>query len=165
MSQHQIGDKSIFSLRLRSLRKDMKKASFARFLGISNPQNYQRYEDGRIPDAVILQEIANRCGVTVDWLLGREDSIVLASDEVSFIKETELQTDKRTQKLMDDLRHQANSICRAPEDFDAFKRQIDFLIEEYRKWCIANYPNEVKRQKHESRKMLEEDQKANGGGG
>ena len=51
----------------------MNKANIALFLGIS-PQNYGRYEAGRIPDAVTLSVIADRCGVTVDWLLGRDPS-------------------------------------------------------------------------------------------
>lgn len=62
---------AIFSDRLKSLRNERKKADFARLLGVP-PQNYQRYEDGRIPDADMLANIARKCGVTVDWLLGRD---------------------------------------------------------------------------------------------
>jgi len=47
----------------------LKKAEMARFLGIS-AQNYQRYEDGRIPDAVMLLRIAGKCNVNIGWLMG-----------------------------------------------------------------------------------------------
>ena len=73
MSTEKITKAEIFSERLESLRNGRKKVEFAAFLGTS-PQNYGRYEKGRIPDSVSLSEIANRCGVTVDWLLGRDDS-------------------------------------------------------------------------------------------
>jgi transcriptional regulator with XRE-family HTH domain len=68
-----ITDAEIFSNRLKILRNGRRKAAFAEYLNTS-PQNYGRYEDGRIPSTVILSQIANRCGVTVDWLLGRDDS-------------------------------------------------------------------------------------------
>jgi hypothetical protein len=72
VSTEKITDAEIFSERLRMLRKSRKKIDFARFLNTS-PQNYGRYENGRIPDTVTLGDIANRCGVTIDWLLGRCD--------------------------------------------------------------------------------------------
>ena len=34
---------------------------------------YHRYENGQVPKDHNLQVIADRCGVTVDWLLGRGD--------------------------------------------------------------------------------------------
>lgn len=71
MSTEKITGAASFSDRLRILRNGRKKAAFAEFLGTS-PQNYGRYESGRLPDAVTLQHISNRCGVTLDWLLGRE---------------------------------------------------------------------------------------------
>jgi transcriptional regulator with XRE-family HTH domain len=37
----------------------------------TTPQNYQRYEAGRIPEAGMLATIAATANVTVDWLLGR----------------------------------------------------------------------------------------------
>jgi transcriptional regulator with XRE-family HTH domain len=64
-----------FSDRLAGLRgkQQMNKAEFSRFLGLSPPV-YQRYEAGRVPAADHLSVIADRCGVTVDWLLGRDSS-------------------------------------------------------------------------------------------
>ena len=78
MTQQQNGDVTkIFSERMLSLRGTQKKAEFARFLGISSPQTYQNYEGGRIPEADMLLNIADKCGVTVDWLLGRETPMIL----------------------------------------------------------------------------------------
>ncbi|MCX6996509.1 MAG: helix-turn-helix transcriptional regulator [Kiritimatiellaeota bacterium] len=76
MSNTILTNSAIFSSRLKALRNGQKKADFAKFLGFS-PQTYQRYEDGRIPDADILLSIAEKKGVTVDWLLGREAGQVL----------------------------------------------------------------------------------------
>jgi transcriptional regulator with XRE-family HTH domain len=73
MSTEKITDRQLFSKRLQKLRGQMKKAEFARELGISAPV-YQRYEDGRIPNHENLSVIARHCSVTVDWLLGREDA-------------------------------------------------------------------------------------------
>jgi len=71
VSTGKLTETEIFSSNLRTLRGGRKKRVFAEFLGTS-PQNYGRYEGGRIPKPVILKEIANRCGVTVDWLIGQE---------------------------------------------------------------------------------------------
>ena len=60
-----------FSQRLTTLRNGRKKADFADFLGLK-PPTYFRYEAGRLPRMETLKQIADRCGVTVDWLLGRE---------------------------------------------------------------------------------------------
>lgn len=60
-----------FSRRLQSLRGDRNKAEFARFLGIPAPM-YHRYELGQVPKNENLRVIADKCGVTVDWLLAEE---------------------------------------------------------------------------------------------
>lgn len=71
MSTEKITERKVFSERLKTLRDTRRKSEFSRFLGIPPPV-YQRYEEGRIPNAENLSVIAQRCGVTVDWLLGRE---------------------------------------------------------------------------------------------
>jgi transcriptional regulator with XRE-family HTH domain len=71
-STEKISAAEIFSERLKTCRGKRSKADFSRFLGVS-AQNYQRYESGRIPDADILLQIANRSGVPVGWLLGSEN--------------------------------------------------------------------------------------------
>jgi len=67
--------RNIFSERLRTLRaqKDMTSLAMADFLEFSQPV-YSRYENGRVPDVNTVAAIAERCGVTVDWLLGRADA-------------------------------------------------------------------------------------------
>lgn len=62
----------LFQDRLKKLRGDRNKAQFSRFLGIPPPM-YHRYEEGQIPNTDNLRVIAERCKVSVDWLLtGRE---------------------------------------------------------------------------------------------
>jgi hypothetical protein len=65
--------KQAFADRLRTMRGPRKKAEFARFLGLS-PAVYQHYEDGRMPRGDCLAAIAERCRVTVPWLLGIDPS-------------------------------------------------------------------------------------------
>lgn len=72
-------DKSLFgkafAVRLRQLRGTRNCAEFARFLGIKAPV-YHRYEQGRIPKSDNLSVIADKCGVPVDWLLGKPSDFV-----------------------------------------------------------------------------------------
>lgn len=70
--QQQNDNKKIFSDRLKELRGSRSQSGFAELLGISSQQTYANYEKGRIPKAPILQQIAQHCGVSVDYLLGRE---------------------------------------------------------------------------------------------
>lgn len=58
----------LFSARLKSLRGERNKAEFARILGIPAPM-YHRYELGQVPKTDNLQVIADKCGVSIDWLL------------------------------------------------------------------------------------------------
>ena len=61
----------IFQERLNKLRGEMNQEAFARKIGISRP-TVGFYENGeRLPDALVLMKIADVCGVSVDWLLGR----------------------------------------------------------------------------------------------
>jgi transcriptional regulator with XRE-family HTH domain len=59
---------NLFSERLKGLRGDRNKAEFSRELGIPAPM-YHRYEAGQIPKSHYLGVIADKCKVTVDWLL------------------------------------------------------------------------------------------------
>ncbi|MBI4024829.1 MAG: helix-turn-helix transcriptional regulator [Verrucomicrobia bacterium] len=61
-----------FGEMMRAYRGSRSQVEFARYLGIKNQATYFRYESGRIPKADILQAIANRIGITVDRLLGRD---------------------------------------------------------------------------------------------
>ncbi len=64
----------IFSRRLKTLRGQRTKSAFARFLGIQSPSTYHYYENGRVPHSQLVKNIADKCGVTVDWLLGRTEN-------------------------------------------------------------------------------------------
>lgn len=64
----------IFAERFSSLRGNRTQAEFSEFLNISR-QTVSFYENGdRIPDALALRDIALKCGVTSDWLLGISDA-------------------------------------------------------------------------------------------
>lgn len=64
----------IFSKRFYELRGKMSQADFAVFLGISRP-TVGFYENGeRLPDALVLKKISEKCGVPSDWLLGLTDN-------------------------------------------------------------------------------------------
>lgn len=63
----------IFAERFAELRGEMTQSEFADFLSISRP-TVGFYENGtRIPDALTLRQIAERCGVSSDWLVGLSD--------------------------------------------------------------------------------------------
>lgn len=64
----------IFAKRLEELRGKRSQEEFAQFLGVSRP-TVSYYESGaRVPDAIILRQIAERCGVSADWLVGLADT-------------------------------------------------------------------------------------------
>lgn len=63
----------IFTKRFRELQGDRTNTEFADYLGISR-QTVGFYCNGdRIPDAQILRDIAKKCNVSSDWLLGLTD--------------------------------------------------------------------------------------------
>ena len=62
-----------FMERFNRLRGEMTQDEFAQFLKISRP-TVGFYENGdRIPDALTLRKICERCQVSADWLLGLSD--------------------------------------------------------------------------------------------
>lgn len=71
----------VFRDRFRELQGDMSNTEFAEFLGISR-QTVGFYCNGeRIPDALGLKSIAEKCDVSADWLLGRSDLVYKESNE------------------------------------------------------------------------------------
>lgn len=63
----------VFTERFRELQEDRSNTEFAEFLGISR-QTVGFYCNGdRIPDALGLKEVAEKCEVSTDWLLGLSD--------------------------------------------------------------------------------------------
>lgn len=75
-----------FRERFRELQGTQSNTDFAEFLGMSR-QTVGFYCNGdRIPDALILRDIADRCGVSVDWLLGRPDSAKTIGADIAAVK-------------------------------------------------------------------------------
>lgn len=63
----------IFADRFLELRGKRTQEEFAKFLGISRP-TVGFYEAGqRLPDALVLRQIAEKCNVSADYLLGLTD--------------------------------------------------------------------------------------------
>lgn len=63
----------IFTKRFRELQGEMSNTEFAEFLGLSR-QTVGFYCNGdRLPDVITLLQIAKKCGVSTDWLLGASD--------------------------------------------------------------------------------------------
>ncbi|HEY4543895.1 MAG TPA: helix-turn-helix transcriptional regulator [Tissierellaceae bacterium] len=86
---------TIFNKRLRSLREQHKisQKDFAEILGVSNVV-LSRYENGeRKPDYDMLIKIAEHFDVSVDYLLGKSNSVQLSDEEEfqNFIEDPELE--------------------------------------------------------------------------
>ena len=80
----------IFTERFRELQGNRSNTEFADFLGLSR-QTVGFYCNGeRVPDAIILCDIADRCGVSADWLLGRTDVKTVNPDTISVCSYTGL---------------------------------------------------------------------------
>ena len=65
--------KTEFSKRLRMLRGEMGRKMFAKVLGIEYGLEYGYETERRSPMATSLKRISERTGVSVDWLLGRDE--------------------------------------------------------------------------------------------
>ena len=88
----------IFAERFRELRSVYSQAEFASFLGISRP-TVGFYENGeRVPDALVLRQIAEKCNVTADYLIGLSDN---KSIETSGIGATTGLSDLSIERLQD----------------------------------------------------------------
>ena len=62
-----------FMMKMQELQGDRNDAEFAGFLGMKYDTLYQYLTGKRFPSVYALAQIANRCGVTMDSLIGRED--------------------------------------------------------------------------------------------
>lgn len=103
-----------FSQRFRGLRGKMSQDTFADFLGMSRP-TVGFYENGdHLPDALTLSQIAKKCNVSADYLLGlsdaktKDDTAAIAvtgfsKKSLDFIKQMADQS--YTVAGMDDKRH------------------------------------------------------------
>ena len=59
-----------FKERFRVLQGERSNTEFAEFLGMSRQTVGFYYNGNRIPDALGIRDIAEKCGVSADWLLG-----------------------------------------------------------------------------------------------
>ena len=83
----------LFAERFAALRGDQSQEAFAQFLGISRP-TVGFYESGaRIPDALTLRRIAERCMVSTDYLLGLTDTKTPEGVRVAFLKAATINKD------------------------------------------------------------------------
>ena len=80
----------VFADRFIELRGKRTQDEFAKFLGISRP-TVGFYESGqRIPDALVLRQIAEKCNVSADYLLGLTDEKTPEQDIQAICKKTGL---------------------------------------------------------------------------
>lgn len=80
----------IFADRFLELRGKRTQEEFAKFLGISRP-TVGFYEAGqRLPDALVLRQIAEKCNVSADYLLGLTDEKTAEQDIQAICKKTGL---------------------------------------------------------------------------
>lgn len=79
-----------FTKRFRELRGKRDNTEFAKFLGISRQTVGFYYNGDRIPDAMMLKQIAEKCGVSTDYLLGLTDTQSTNADAQKAIAYTKL---------------------------------------------------------------------------
>lgn len=79
-----------FTKRFRELRGKRDNTEFAKFLGISRQTVGFYYNGDRIPDAMMLKQIAEKCGVSTDYLLGLTDTQSTNADARAAVEYTKL---------------------------------------------------------------------------
>ena len=91
---------SVFAERFSKLRGNKTQDDFAKFLGISRP-TVGFYENGtRLPDALVLKQISEKCNVSADWLLGLSDVDSSNSDIQTVCKFTGL-SERATKSILE----------------------------------------------------------------
>jgi len=86
----------IFQNRLRELQGKMSNTAFADFLGMSR-QTVGFYLNGnRVPDILGLEQIARKCNVSADWLLGLTDTKAIDGELKQVCQYTGLSEDSIT---------------------------------------------------------------------
>ena len=66
-----------FMRNIQKLKGDMTRAEFAEKLDMNGATVYQYISGRRFPSPTALVKMAEKCGVTVDWLLGKEEQSTL----------------------------------------------------------------------------------------
>ncbi len=70
--------------RLKKLRKNLSQKEFAEKIGIPLV-TYQKYDSGeRMPPGPVLSRVAELCGKTVDWILGRDLESIIAKEKEEY---------------------------------------------------------------------------------
>lgn len=109
----------LFHKRFASLRGDMTQEGFAKYLGVSRP-TVGFYENGdRIPDALTLRQICQKCNVSSDWLLGLTD-----------VRTTDMQRRAISQELgLSEFAMDALADCHKRDPANSITLTINTLIE------------------------------------
>lgn len=63
-----------FMMNIEKLKGNMSDAKFASLCGIKYETCYQYFTGRRFPSVQALAQIADACGVTIDWLVGRGEN-------------------------------------------------------------------------------------------
>lgn len=93
----------VFAQRFRELRGSRTQAEFADFLGLSRP-TVGLYESGkRVPDATVLKRIAEKCGVSADYLAGTAPPRKMKAHENDAFPADEIRLLRKASKYLDGL--------------------------------------------------------------
>lgn len=135
-----------FTNRFRELQGNRSNTEFAEFLNISR-QTVGFYCNGdRIPDAYVLHQIATKCAVSADWLLGLSDVKSDDTDIQSICKKTGL-SEEITQFLISKKNvfvDEFNKLFSNPEDLLHFLmtlRTFSMLLESANNFCGTEDPD------------------------
>lgn len=125
----------IFSKRFRDLRGSRTQAEFADDIGISRP-TVGYYENGtRVPDALILRQIAEKCKVTTDYLVGITDAAEADNRDISIqtgLSDESIQTLQYVTKRFNS-RIAVNEILKNPEIIVKLVNYLCAFLEDERK--------------------------------
>lgn len=142
----------IFRERFSQLRGDMKQDEFAEFLGFSRP-TVALYESGkRVPDAVALKTIAEKCKVSADWLLGlseaptdnRDDRFICDSTGLSFEALGTLRFDGRQRAELNTFIENSTSIVDALNSLRADSLRLKAVIEKFNVPGLLGAPSDFR---------------------
>ncbi len=125
------------------MRNILSQKEFAEKIGL-HINTYQRYETGeRMPPESVLKRVAEVCGKTVDWLLGREPlQMVISEAKEQYVAEKEVFDDLKKKseepfyigKLVAILRGRNSKNASAiKENIDAFYETRDVVPGELKK--------------------------------
>ena len=122
----------VFQNRFRELKGDLKQGEFAEKIGVSRA-TVGFYESGeRLPDALILNQIADRCDVSVDWLLGRTN-VMTVNEDIKILHKTTMLSEQAIENLV--LRRRVDE-CDLFNDLLEYREYSD-ICQTYGEYCKA----------------------------